>query len=111
MGQAKAYLDNLAIAIRTYALDQQIKQQTAELSRANAKQVGLIADGNKLDAKKADLLLNPSSNSKRNVGRNKLLDQQIAENKSSQVMLELEIEKQKANLKTLMAPEKANPDA
>ena len=109
MEQAKAYLDNLAIAIRTYALPQQITQQTAELIKANTKQLGLIADGNKLDAKKADLLLNPSSNSKRNVDRNKLLDQQIAENKSSQVMQELEIEKQKEDLRTLRAAEKANP--
>lgn len=109
MEQAKAYLDNLVIAIRTFALDQQIKQQTAELSKANTKQIDLIADGNRLDVKKADLLLNPSSNSKRNVDRIKLLDQQIAENKSSQVMQEFEIEKQKADLKILMADEKANP--
>jgi hypothetical protein len=109
MEQAKAYLDNLVIAIRTYALDQQIKRQTAELSKANTKQLELIADGNKLDAKKADLLLNPSSNSKRNVDRSKLLDQQIAENKSSQIMQELEIEKQKADLRILMSAEKTNP--
>jgi hypothetical protein len=109
MEHAKAYLDNLAIAIRTFALDQQIKQQTAELSKANTKQLALIADGNRLDVKKADLLLNPSSNSKRNADRIKLLDQQIAENKSSQVMQEFEIEKQKADLRILMADEKTNP--
>jgi hypothetical protein len=111
MAQGKAYLDNLANAIRTYALDQQIKRQTAELRIATTKQLGLIADGNKLDGKKADLLLNPSSNSQRNVDRNKVLDQQIVENKSSQLMQELEIEKQRADLKTLMARGKTNPDA
>ena len=54
MAQGKAYLDNLANAIRAYALDQQIKRQTAELRIANTEQLGLIADGNKLDGKKAD---------------------------------------------------------
>jgi hypothetical protein len=111
MEQAKAYLDNLAIAIRTYALGQQIERQTAELRKSNTKQLSLIADGNKLDAKKADLLLNPSGNSKRNVDRNKLLDQQIADNKSSQEIQELRIEKQKADLKMLMAAEKTTKDA
>jgi hypothetical protein len=109
MEHAKTYLDNLAVAIRTYALEQQIKRQTAELSKATTKQLGLIADGNKLDAKKADLLLNASSNSKRNVDRNKTLNQQIAENKLSQVKQELEIERQKADLKILMTVEKTNP--
>jgi hypothetical protein len=109
MEQAKAYLDNLANAIQTYALGQQIKLQISELSKANAKQLGLLADGYKLDAKKADLLLKPLSDSKRSVDRRKLLDQQIAENKSSQVVQELEIEKQKADLRTLMAVGKANP--
>jgi hypothetical protein len=109
MEQAKAYLDNLAIAIRTNALREQIKRQTAELSKANTIQLGLIADGDKLHAKKADLLLNPSSNSKRNVDRNRLLDEQIAENRSSQVMQELKIERQKADLKILMVAEKTNP--
>jgi hypothetical protein len=109
MEQAKAYLDNLAIAIRGYALGQQIKRQTAELSKANAKQLRFIADGQKLDAKKADLLLSPSSNSRRNVDRSKLLDQQILKNKSSQAMQEWEIEKQNADLRILMAGEKTNP--
>jgi len=109
MEQAKAYLDNLAIAIRTYALDEQIKRQTAELSKANTKQLELIADGNKLDAKKADLLLRPTSNTKRNVDRNKLLDRQITENKRSQFRQEFEIEKQKEDLRILMA-DKTNPN-
>jgi len=108
MEQAKTYLDNLAIAIQTYALDQQIKLQTSDLSKANAKHLALVADGYKLDAEKADLLRNPSSSNKRNVDRNKVLDQQIAENKSSQLMQELEIEKQKAGLKSLMAAGKTN---
>jgi hypothetical protein len=108
MEHAKAYLDNLAIAIRTNALSEQIKRQTAELSKANTIQLGLIADGDKLHAKKADLLLNPSSNSKRDVDRSRLLDEQIAENKSSQVTQELKIEKQKADLKILMVAEKTN---
>lgn len=110
MEQAKAYLDNLAIAIRTYALGEQIKLQAFELSKANAKQLALVADGYKLDAKKADLLRNPSSSDKRNVDRNKVLDQQIAENKTSQVKQELEIEKQKADLRTLMVAGKTNRD-
>ena len=109
MEHAKDYLDNLAIAIRTYALDQQIKLQTSELSKANSKKLNLVAEGFKLDAKKADLLLKPSSNSKRNVDKNKLLDKQIAENKWSQVMQEFEIEKQKADLRTLTAEGKTNP--
>jgi hypothetical protein len=109
MEQAKAYLDNLAIAIRTNALHEQIKRQTAELSKANTKQLRLIADGNKLDAEKADLLINPSSNSKRTVDRNKTLDQQIAENKSSQAMQELKIEKQKEDLRILTEAEETNP--
>jgi hypothetical protein len=108
MEQAKAYLDNLAIAIQAFALDQQIKLQTSDLSKANAKHLALVADGDKLDAKKADLLRNPSSGGKRNVDRNKLLDRQIEENKSSQAMQELEIEKQKAGLRTLMADGKTN---
>lgn len=110
MEQAKAYLDNLAIAIRTYALGEQIKLQAFELSKANAKQLALVADGYKLDAKKADLLRNPSSSDKRNVDRNKVLDQQIAENKTSQMTQELEIEKQKADLRTLMVAGKTNRD-
>ena len=110
MEQAKAYLDNLAVAIQTYALDQQIKSQTSDLSKANAKQLVLVADGYKLDAKKADLLRNPSSSDKRNVDRNKVLDQQIAENKSSQLMQALEIEKQKEGLRTLMTAGKTKRD-
>ena len=110
MEHAKAYLDNLAIAIRTYALGEQIKLQAFELSKANAKQLALVAHGYKLDAKKADLLRNPSSSDKRNVDRNKVLDQQIADNKTSQVMQELEIEKQKADLRTLMVAGKTNRD-
>jgi hypothetical protein len=109
MEHAKDYLDNLAIAIRIYALDQQIKLQTSELSKANTKQLGLVAEGYRLDAKKAGLLHEPPSNSRRSTDRSKLLDQQIAENKSTQLMQELEIEKRKADLRTLMAAGITNP--
>ena len=109
MEQAKTFLDNLAIAIRTYALNEQIKLQTSEFSKANKKQQDLIAYGDKLDTKKADLLLKPLNNSRRNIKRNVLLDRQIAENKISQEVQKFEIEKQQADLRILMNSEKTNP--
>jgi hypothetical protein len=112
MEQAKTFLDNLAIAIRTYALNEQIKLQTYELSKANKKQQDLIAYGNKLDSKKAGLLLKPLSIDRRNMRRNQLLDRQIAENKFLQDVQKLEVEKQQTDLKILMNTmntEKTNP--
>jgi hypothetical protein len=108
--EAKAFLDNLAIAIRTYALNEQIKLQTSEFSKANKRQLDLIAYGNKLDAKKAGLLLKPLSNDKRNMRRNQLLDHQIAENKFSRDIQKLEVEKQLKDLKILMNTEKIKPN-
>lgn len=109
MEQAKTFLDNLAIAIRTYALTEQIKLQTYEFSKANKKQQDLIAYGNKLDSKKTGLLLKPLSNDRQNMKRNQLLDRQIAENKFLQDVQKLEIEKQQTDLKILMSTEKTNP--
>jgi hypothetical protein len=108
MEQAMTFLDNLAIAIRTYALDEQIKLQASEFSKANKKQLDLIAYGTKLDSKKEGLLLRPLSNDRRNMKRNQLLDRQIAENKFSQDVQKLEIEKQQTDLKILMNIQKTN---
>ena len=99
MEDARAYLDNLAVAIQTYASNQQIKLQTSELGKANKKQADLVASGSNLDAKKAGFLRSPLSNSRRNDNRNKQIDRQIAENKTSQASQQLEIEKQRVDWK------------
>lgn len=108
--QAKAYLDNLAIAILTYAVNKQIELQTSELGKANKRQFDLVNHGSELANSKAALLLNPLTNNERNINRIAALDRQISENQSAQAIQALEIEKQKSDLKALMTDGKANPD-
>jgi len=49
MQDAKDYLDNLAIAIKPYASDLQLKLQQKNLSDAQDKHASLITEGNKLE--------------------------------------------------------------
>ena len=49
MQDAKDYLDNLAVAIKPYASDLQLKSQQKNLSEAQVKNKSLVAEGNKLE--------------------------------------------------------------
>jgi len=55
MEQAKAYLNDLAPAIEAYQLELQIKEQNANLIRAEAKYKGFTDDGAVLERKRVEL--------------------------------------------------------
>ncbi len=55
MQNAKDYLNNLAVAIKPYATEQQLNLQQKNLSAARDKSMSLIAEGDKLEDKRKKL--------------------------------------------------------
>ena len=64
MQDAKDYLDNLAIAIRPYASDLQLKLQQKNLSDAQDNNRSLITEGNKLEEERKKIHVQVGQNEK-----------------------------------------------
>lgn len=103
MQDAKDYLDNLAVAIKPYASDLQLKQQQKNLLDAQDKNRFLIAEGNKLEEERKKIQLQVSENKsakkerilvERKIKNERLID----ENLSSRINLSNDISKQLAAL-------------
>ena len=62
MQAAKDYLDNLAIAIKPYASELQLKLQQKNLSDAQDKHTSLITEGNKLEEERKKIQVNIDEN-------------------------------------------------
>lgn len=106
MQDAKDYLDNLAIAIKPYASELQLKLQQKNLSDAHEKSTSLIKKENKLEQKrkKIQIRMGENENYKRDnaIARRKAKnDKLIDENLSAQLNLSNEIAKQTAALSLL----------
>ena len=107
MQQAEDYLDNLAVAIKPYATDLQIKLQKKNLRLAQAKSTSLKKKANILMQNRVELSKeiasgNRSAN-KRNFGKRKLINQQaIDNNRSAQTLQDKEVQKQQAELALLL---------
>jgi hypothetical protein len=80
MDNARAYLDDLAIAINAYNLELKIKDQNEAVIKAEAKYKNLVRDGEELEKKRTDL------------------DKKIADNKDNLQRQLIEIENQKQKL-------------
>src|SRR4030095_12734141 len=106
MQDAKDYLDNLAIAIKPYASDLQLKLQQKNLSDAQDKNRSLIAEGNKLEGERKKIQSQISENKsakketrlvERKIKNGKLID----ENLTARLNLSNDIAKQTAELALL----------
>jgi hypothetical protein len=98
MQQAIGYLDNLALAIRSYAFDKQIKQQTSVLGRAEANQVRTVNQGNKMNSRKAHMYNRVVNLNRGSHYKSDRLNLHIIENQAAQVTQKAEIERQKQDL-------------
>ena len=103
---AKDYLDNLAIAIKPYASELQLKLQQKNLSDAQDKHTSLITEGNKLEEerKKIQVQIGENKSAKkeirlveRKIKNEKLID----ENLKARLNLSNDIDKQIASLALL----------
>jgi len=106
MQDAKDYLDNLAIAIRPYASNLQLKLQQKKLSDAQDKNRSLVAEGNKLEAagKKIQVQIAENKSAKKEtrlVERKIKNDRLIDENLTARLNLSNDIGKQVAALDLL----------
>jgi hypothetical protein len=106
MQDAKDYLDNLAIAIKPYASDLQLKLQQKNLSDAQDKNRSLITEGNKLEEERklieAQIKENESYKKEKGLAERKTKnDRLIDENLSTRVNLSNDISKQMAALALL----------
>lgn len=102
MGQAIDYLDNLAIAIHSYALDKQIIQQAFELDQTTTKQSKLIKMENKLNSRKNDLHQKfAEQDSRDGIRRKEKCERRITVNNAAQITLRNAIIKQKNDLVVL----------
>jgi hypothetical protein len=64
MQDARDYLDNLAIAIKPYASDLQLKLQQKNLSDAQDNNRSLITEGNKLEEERKKIHVQVGQNEK-----------------------------------------------
>ena len=55
MQDARDYLDNLAVAIKPYASDLQLKLQQKNLPEVQVKNKSLVAEGNKLEEERKNI--------------------------------------------------------
>jgi len=106
MQDAKDYLDNLAIAIKPYASDLQLRLQQKNLADAQDKNRSLTTEGNKLEEerKKIQVQIGENENYKKDKGlaeRKAKNDKLIDENQTARLNLSNEITKQIAALAIL----------
>jgi hypothetical protein len=106
MQDAKDYLNNLAIAIKPYASELQLKLQQKNLSDAHGKNTSLVKEANKLEQKrkKIQIRMGENENYKRDnaIARRKAKnDKLIDDNLAAQLNLSNEIAKQTAALSLL----------
>lgn len=106
MQDAKDYLDNLAIAIKPYASDLQLKLQQKKLLDAQDKNRSLVTEGNKLEEerKKIQELISENKSAKKEirlVERKIKNDKSIDENLTARLDLSNDIAKQVADLALL----------
>ncbi len=106
MQDAKDYLNNLAIAIKPYASDLQLKLQQKNLSDAQDKNRSLITEGYKLEEerKKIQVQIGENENYKKDKGlveRKAKNDKLIDENLTARLNLSNDIAKQIASLALL----------
>ena len=106
MQDAKDYLDNLAIAIKPYASDLQLKLQQKNLSDAQDKHTSLITEGNKLEEerKKIHVQIGENKSAKKEtrlVERKMKNERLIDENLKARLNLSNDIDKQIASLALL----------
>ena len=106
MGDAKDYLDNLAVAIKPYASDLQLKLQQKNLSDAQDKHTSLISEGNKLEEerKKIQVKIDENKSAKKEtrlVERKIKNERLIDENLTARLNLSDDITKQIAALALL----------
>lgn len=109
--EAKAYLNNLAAAIRPYAAHRQVKLQKKDLAKAEAKNRTLLSEGISLAKQNDDMRhrANTNENAEKSNGleRKKAhIEQSILINQQEQVKQTAEVEKQKAALTLLTKPAK-----
>ena len=64
MQDARDYLDNLAIAIKPYASDLQLKLQQKNLSDAQDNNRSLITEGNRLEEERKNIQVQVGENEK-----------------------------------------------
>ena len=106
MQAAKDYLDNLAIAIKPYASDLQLKLQQRNLSDSQEKNKSLIAEGNKLEVERKKIQVeigqNKSYEKERDLTERKTKNERlIDENLTTRLNLGTDISKQIAALASL----------
>jgi hypothetical protein len=106
MQDAKDYLDNLAIAIKPYASDLQLKLQQKNLSDAHDKNRSLITEGNKLEEERKKIQVqigeNKSAKKETRLVERKIKNQSlIDENLTARLNLGNDIAKQIAELALL----------
>ena len=106
MQAAKDYLDNLAIAIKPYASELQLKLQQKNLSDAQDKHTSLITEGNKLEEerKKIQVKIDENKSAKKEtrlVERKIKNERLIDENLTARLNLGDDITKQIAALALL----------
>jgi len=106
MQDAKDYLDNLAIAIKPYASDLQLRLQQKNLADAQDKNRSLTTEGNKLEEerKKIQVQIGENENYKKDKGlaeRKAKNDKLIDENQTARLNLSNDITKQIAALAIL----------
>jgi len=106
MQDAKDYLDNLAIAIKPYASDLQLKLQQKNLSDSQDKNKSLIAEGNKLEEERKKIQVqigeNKGHENERGLPERKTKNERlIDENLTTRLNLGTDISKQIAALASL----------
>jgi len=106
MQDAKDYLDNLAIAIKPYASDLQLKLQQKNLSDSQDKNKSLIAEGNKLEEERKKIQVQIGENkgyeNERGLAERKTKNERlIDENLTTRLNLGTDISKQIAALASL----------
>jgi hypothetical protein len=106
MQDAKDYLDNLAIAIKPYASDLQLKLRQKNLSDAYDKNRSLITEGNKLEEERKKIQVqigeNKSAKKETRLVERKIKNQSlIDENLTARLNLGNDIAKQIAELALL----------
>lgn len=106
MQDAKDYLNNLALAIKPYATDLQLKLQRKNLSDAQDKNNALVVEGNKLEEqrKKIQVQVDKAENSKNSrklAKRKEMNDRLINENLVARGNLSNDITQQMAALALL----------
>ena len=95
MQDAKDYLNNLAMAIKPYASELQLKLQQKNLSAARDKSSSLIAEGDKLEEKRRKLQSQIGENENKSLARKKAKnDRLIDENLTTRMNLNSDIAQQ-----------------